>query len=187
MTTTTEISSLGGDKFVIDGKTLSLWDLIMLIELERANLLEAQLADELEAMAALNELIKEANEMLAAARVEQGKLEGNARSEMPQEMIDFYEANDIQQGVSPWDEDHKGENHGYYLDQDGYDYVHNSEEWDTSIENLKAFIDGLNSRSQLDMLDISSLMKKRDESLTMPANTNSMIHQTTQTIISKIG
>lgn len=159
----------------------------MLIELQRANLLEEQLADELEAMAALNELIKEANDMLAAARVEQGKLKSDQESEMPQEMIDFYEANGIEQGLSPWDEKHKGENHGHYLDEDGYDYVHNSDEWETSIENLKAFIDGLNSRSQLDMLDISSLMKKRDESLTMPANTNSMFHQTNQTIISKTG
>ena len=180
------ISSLGGDKFQINGSVMSLAELIMILEIERANNLEQQLADELQGMAALNNLLKEANTMLSIARTQKGKLEGEGNNDMPPEMINFMEKHGIEQGLSKWDQDHKGENHGLRLDSDGYDYRHNSDEWETTIENLKSFIDGLNSRSQLEMIRISSLMKKRDESLTMPSNTNSNIHQTNQGIIGKV-
>ncbi|WP_241567070.1 hypothetical protein [Hahella sp. KA22] len=181
------ISSLGGDKFQINNQVMSLAELIMFLEIERANNLEQQLADELQSMAALNNLLKQANAMLSIARTEKGKLEGEGNSTMPPEMIDFFEKNDIQQGLSKYDKEHKGVPHsGLYLDSDGYDFCQNSDEWETSIENLKAFIDGLNSRSQLEMIRISSLMKKRDESLTLPSNTNSNIHQTNQGILGKI-
>ncbi|MBU6955273.1 hypothetical protein [Hahella sp. HN01] len=181
------ISSLGGDKFQINNQVMSLAELIMFLEIERANNLEQQLADELQSMAALNNLLKQANAMLSIARTEKGKLEGEGHSTMPPEMIDFFEKNDIQQGLSKYDKEHKGVPHsGLYLDSDGYDFCQNSDEWETSIENLKAFIDGLNSRSQLEMIRISSLMKKRDESLTLPSNTNSNIHQTNQGILGKI-
>ncbi|WP_020408644.1 hypothetical protein [Hahella ganghwensis] len=180
------ITSLGGDKFQINNQVMSLAELIMLLEIERANNLEEQLASELQSMAALNSLLKEANAMLSIARTEKGKLEGSGNSDMPPEMIDFMEKHDVQQGLSKWDKDHKGENHGLRLDNEGYDFRHNTEEWETTIENLKAFIDGLNSRSQLEMIRISSLMKKRDESLTLPSSTNSNIHQTNQGIIGKV-
>ncbi|WP_431689445.1 hypothetical protein [Hahella sp. NBU794] len=181
------ISSLGGDKFQINNQVMSLAELIMFLEIERANNLELQLADELQSMAALNNLLKEANAMLSIARTEKGKLEGKGASPMPPEMIDFFEEHDIQQGLSKNDERIKGTApSGQRLDDEGYDFIQSSDEWETSIENLKAFIDGLNSRSQLEMIRISSLMKKRDESLTLPSNTNSNIHQTNQGILGKI-
>ncbi|WP_020408643.1 hypothetical protein [Hahella ganghwensis] len=165
------ITSLGGDKFQINNQVMSLAELIMLLEIERANNLEQQLAAELQSMAALNSLLKEANALLSIARVEKGKLEGDGESQMPSELKEFMKDHDIQQGKG------KGDSNS--------DFKQSTEEWETTIENLKAFIDGLNSRSQLEMIRISSLMKKRDESLTLPSNTNSNIHQTNQGIIGK--
>ncbi|OZG74320.1 hypothetical protein BTA51_04730 [Hahella sp. CCB-MM4] len=181
------ITSLGSDKFLVNDTVMSIDELIMLLELERVDSLEQQLADELQSMAELNDLLKEANKMLSIARTEKGKLEGKGHSDMPPEMIDFFEDHDVQQGLSKYDKEHKGVAHGNkYLDDEGYDFCQNSDEWETSIENLKAFIDGLNSRSQVQMLRISSLIKKRDESLTMPSNTNNSLHQTNQGILNKI-
>lgn len=180
------ITALGGDRFIVDGQVMSLSELIMLLEIDRANNLERQLADELQSMAALNNLLKKANDMLALARQEKAALEGKGISEMPPEMIGFFMEHDIQQGISKWDKEHRGEDHGLTLGNNDYDFKHNTEEWEQSIENLKGFIDGLNSRSQLEMLRVSSLLKKRDESLTMPSNTISNIHQTNSGILNKI-
>jgi len=181
------ITSLGGDKFTINNQVMGLAELIMLLEIDRANNLEIQLANELQNMANLNGLLKKANEMLALARTEKGQLTDDKFSHMPQDMIDFMKANDIQQGLGKWDNDHTNTAHKYYtVDSDGHNFYHNTDQWETTIENVKGFIDGLNSRSQLDMIRVSSLMKKRDESLTMPSNTNSNVHQTNQSIISKL-
>ena len=167
----TGIVHLGGDKFSLNGTTMALAELIMILELDRAENLEKQLAVELQSMAELNALLKEANQMLALARQQKGEVEDGGHNHMAPELKEFFQAHDIKQGV---------------ISSDDTNYTHNKEEWETSIENLKGFIDSLNSRSQLDMINISSLLKKRDESLTLPSNTNSNIHQTNQGIIGKI-
>lgn len=172
------IVSLGSDRFLLNGQVLNFGQLIMYLELQRADNLEKQLEGELQSMAQLNELLKTANEMLALARAEKGAIEGKEASVMPPEMIEFFMEHDIQQGISSWDKENKGEDHGLTLGNNGYDFRHNKDEWEQSIENLKSFIDGLNSRSQLEMIQLSALMKKRDESLNLPSNTNKAIHDT---------
>jgi len=166
------ITSLGGDKFTINNQVMGLAELIMLLEIERADNLETQLANELQGMANLNGLLKQANTMLSQARTEKGKLSDDATNNMPADIKKFMQDHGIKQGLSSGDS--------------STDFKQSKDEWETTIENIKGFIDGLNSRSQLDMIRVSSLMKKRDESLTMPSNTNSNIHQTNQSIISKL-
>ncbi len=70
-------------------------------------------------------------------------------SMMPQGMADWLDA------------------HGVQWDRTGNDLAQSEKEWDINIEHLNAYIQNKNSSVELDMLQIQSLMNKRNQALEM--------------------
>jgi len=114
---------------------------MLAIQTEQANLAHAR------------ELLAKMKELQAKAKDGKGDCPWDSKaSMMPQEMADWLDAN------------------GVDYDRTGNDLAHNENEWNTNIEHLNAWIQNNNSAIELDMLQIQSLMNKRNQSLEMASN-----------------
>ncbi len=185
--TNPNIQAVGGDQFVDGtGQTMDLQDLIMAIESKRADLLDKQLADQVGQMKNLNREIAVANKMLNEARNLQNQAGKNGNTEMPPDMIQYFQENGLHQGLSEWDKDHAWESTGHTMDSQGHDYIQSKDEWSVSIENLKAHVDQLNSTSQMAMIRLQSLMNKRNQAYEMMTNALQKLSGSVDKIIANI-
>lgn len=158
--------SSAGDTYYMDGKQYDMESLLMALQMERAENLDAQLMDQANAIKKKNELLAQANAALVAAR--KAKNDKKATWE-PAEYKNFID-NHYPEG----------------RDNTGNDTFHNDKEWDININNLKTYIDTLNSDSQMDMVRMQSLMNKRNQSFELMTNSVSKLSKNKDSIISNI-
>jgi pimeloyl-CoA synthetase len=163
-TAVTGSSSVAG----VDRSQMNLGDLIMLIQSERAELLESQLQDQVKQMQYINAKIKEANDWLAQARSLKEQATDKKCSEEPQAMRDWADAN------------------GINMSDVNNDKLHTKSEWEGPIASIKAHIDGLNSSSQMEMIRLQSLMNKRNQAFEMMTNALNKISGSMDKVIGNI-
>jgi len=96
--------------------------------------------------------LAQARQLLAKMKELQNKAGDDDCTEMPADMAQWLD------------------NHGVDYDRTGNDLRHNKNEWNINIEHLNAWIQNYNSSIELDMLQIQSLMNKRNQSLEMASN-----------------
>lgn len=156
-----------GDTFIMDGQKYDMESLLMALQMERAENLDAQLMDQANAIKQKNELLAQANAALVAAR--KAKKGDKTVTSEPTEYRNFID-NHYPEG----------------RDNTGNDKRHNGKEWDININNLKTYIDTLNSDSQMDMVRMQSLMNKRNQAFELMTNSVSKLSKNKDSIISNI-
>lgn len=166
-----EINRVGTDQYSVgNSRPVDLQTLLMTLQMERAENLEKQLTDQANQMKQINDQLKLANQMMADARslkITAGNA-SNKVSTMPNSMASFYNDNGIK------------------YDMTGNDKLHNKDEWEVNIQNLKGYMDGLNSDSQMEMILLQSLMNKRNQSYEMMTQTLQKLSGVTDKIIGNI-
>ncbi|MFO1349199.1 MAG: hypothetical protein U1F68_00370 [Gammaproteobacteria bacterium] len=146
------VQSLGGDNFRVGGQTLDFETLVLSIQSERANLLEAQLADQAKAIQDRNDLIAKANAFLNEASNVATKSTDTQPSTGSAALRQFLVDNKIPFGNG------------------GDPLTLLKPEWDAVTQGIKNLTDKLNSSSQMDMIRLQSLMNKRDQAFEMMTN-----------------
>jgi glycerol-3-phosphate cytidylyltransferase-like family protein len=140
--------------------------LMMSLQHERTNEIETQLVQQGKQIRERNDLMENAYAMLEKAyECKNTLLNDEATSDMPDQMIAFYKEYNI-------DYDHTGN-----------DNKHNKEQWDKNMNNLKGFIEQLNSSSQLDMVKLQGMISKRNEAFESTTNMMGKFSKTMDTIV----
>ena len=122
---------------------------------ERAELLEKTLRDQVQEVREKNNKLKEANSVMAKARAAKKGSGEEDKTEMPQDVKDFFAKNDISWGDG-----------GSKIDPSS-SYSLNASEWDLAIENMKGWSESLTSSSQLDMTKLQSTSGKSNQTFEM--------------------
>ena len=156
------------------GASMSIPELMMSIQMERANTLDSQIQGQMKDMQKRNEWLRDANAALNAMR--------NAR---PTEE----DADAVSYGTFT---NSKGEDvnvhdfmkgNGIDIEEKGADKIGTQVEFDAAIQNLKTSIDTINSTSQMDMIRLQSLMDKRNQTMDLLSNTLSKTGKSLDTIV----
>jgi len=164
-----EIQSIGSGMYVVDGQTYDMSTLLMAVGFERANVIEAQILDQVRTMKQRNKMLEGLSKILSRI------------SSMPKGKHDnshIFDANTFDTGVPKYDEN--GNVVGTYnakelfeeLDmgplKSEYDFTEKPDwywgyrEREEAKELIKAKMDTLNSDSQMDMIRLQGLVQKRD-------------------------
>jgi len=161
----TDIAPVGGlnDSFQMDGQNYDIETLMMTLQAERADNINNQLMDQANLIKQKNALLKEANTILAAARKARA---GGASADEIADIDAFMEV--------------------FGIENDGNIQNDNTAEWDQNIENIKGYIDTINSTSQLDMIRLQSLMNKYNQAFDMMTNMLSKFGKSKDSIIGNI-
>ena len=131
------------------GNKLSLEALMMVVMVERAEILEGQLREEVEEIKGDNAELKNANNIMAKSRNAKKDASEDDKTAMPAEVRNFLKEHDI-----PWTtKDDKDKAPGKL----------NSTQWDLAIENIKGWSESKNSNSQLKMTQVQSLSGKNNQ------------------------
>lgn len=136
-------------------KNADLDALMLAVMSERAELLEKTLRDQVQEVREKNNKLKEANSVMAKARAAKKGSGEEDKTEMPQDVKDFFAKNDISWGDG-----------GSKIDPSS-SYSLNASEWDLAIENMKGWSESLTSSSQLDMTKLQSTSGKSNQTFEM--------------------
>ncbi|HSI82998.1 MAG: hypothetical protein ACAI35_00800 [Candidatus Methylacidiphilales bacterium] len=147
-----------------DFRNLSLDSIMMMVNSDRANMLDGQVRAQAAGIKAKNDLLIKANNFYAQMKDLQGQA-GDGVSTMPKEMVDFMKDNGIK------------------TDRTGNDDLHNKAEWDINMGYMKTFIDNLTSTSQLEMTQLQSVMNKFNQTTEGLSNWLSKDSQSKNTIV----
>ncbi|PTX91920.1 hypothetical protein DB346_23470 [Verrucomicrobia bacterium LW23] len=150
-----------------DFSKLSLDTIMMMVNSDRANMLDAQVRAKAAQIKAKNDLLVQANNMYAQMKdlQAQAKNAGNGLSTMPADMRKFADDNGIK------------------TDRTGNDDLHNKDEWEINLGYMKTFIDNLTSSSQLEMTELQSIMNKFNQTTEGLSNWLSKDSQSKNTIV----
>ncbi len=147
----------------------SLDTLMIAIMSERAELLEDTLREQVQEVRSKNDKLKGANSIIAKARAAKKGSKESKETKVPQEVLDFFDANDI-----AWNED------------DTKEQSLNSGEWDLAIENLKGWSESLTSTSQLDMNKLQATSGRFNQTFETMSQFISKYYRTNNQIIRNI-
>ena len=131
------------------GEKLSLAALMMVVMVERAEILEGQLREEVEEIQGDNAELKNANNIMAKSRNAKKDASEDDKTAMPAEVSNFLKKHNI-----PWTTKDDNDNTPGKL---------NSTQWDLAIENIKGWSESKNSGSQLKMTQVQSLSGKNNQ------------------------
>jgi hypothetical protein len=160
------VTSNGSGQFMLNGQTYTVSDIMNLIQAVRLKNQDDRLATMLEDMVLTNKKLTDGRNILQALRATMNSMDDDDKIQMTPEQIKYFEDNGIQQGLSEWDREHKNHDQsdrGIYTGKNGYDYNHDKEQYETSIKNLTASMENTNQNSQMEMLNINSAIKNRDQ------------------------
>ncbi len=187
-----EIQSIGSGMYVMDGQTYDMSTLLMAVGFERANIIEAQILDQVRMMKRRNKMLEGLSKIL-------GRLSGMPKGDKDNSHL--FHAKDYDTGVPKYDENgnvvgtysakelfeeldmgplKSEDNHG------GVDWVWGYEERQEAIELIKAKMDSLNSDSQMDMIRLQGLVQKRDTVYQSITNLMKKDQQSKDTIVSNL-
>jgi hypothetical protein len=157
------VQHAGGDMFIVDGQKMDLATLSMAVNMQRAELLDKQMGDQLNAMKDRNNQIKQMNDLLNKLR--QGRPSGDGSSAPP---------------ALTADEKKLLASLGVNLPTGSM----KAADYDSKIlETMKTSIDNLNSQSQMDMLRFQNISDKRDLTYKMISNQIDKFSNTMQSIV----
>lgn len=137
-------------------------EMMMAIQIERGNVLDNQIKDQMNDMQKRNVWLKDANAALNAMRTARPTSEkADATS-----YGTFTDSAGKSQNVHDW-----MTANGVSIETAGNDKIGVQAEFDAAIQNLKGSIDTVNSQSQMDMVRLQGLMDKRNQAFDMMTNT----------------
>jgi hypothetical protein len=173
-----------GGMFVVDGHALDLGQLMMQISIDRTELIDTQLAIQMQDAQDKNKQLKALNELMAQCR----KFKANQSAENDDNAagtaftLPGYEDEGPKQ-VGEWFKE-------FGLPETDVDPSDSKEEWeaewDANIQTIKGAIDSLNSDSQLAMTRLQSLMNKRNQSYEMVSDVLQKDQKTRDSIIGNL-
>ena len=137
-------------------------EMMMAIQIERGNVLDNQIKDQMADMQKRNLWLKDANSALNAMRTARPTGEKDAAKDYGT----FTDGAGKQQNVHDW-----MTSNGVSIETAGNDKAGIQSEFDAAIQNLKGSIDTVNSQSQMDMVRLQGLMDKRNQAFDMMTNT----------------
>ncbi|MCX5769436.1 MAG: hypothetical protein NTZ09_04070 [Candidatus Hydrogenedentes bacterium] len=151
-----------GGMFIVDGKSMDLGQLMMELNIDRTNIIDAQLADQMKEVQDKNTQLKALNELMAQCRqFKANKTAGNDDNAAGAEFtLPGYEDKGAKQ-VNEWFTEFGLTETDVNPSDDKDEW---EAEWDANIQTIKGAIDSLNSDSQLAMTRLQSLMNKRNQS-----------------------
>lgn len=156
------------------GAEMSIPELMMAIQMERSNVLDTQIKDQMGEMQKRNEWLRDANAALGAMRAARPTSEdGGAVS-----YGTFTNSKGESTNVHDW-----MLANGVDVETTGNDKIGVQTEFDQAIQNLKSSIDTVNSTSQMDMIRLQSLMDKRNQTMDLLSNTLSKTGKSLDTIV----
>jgi hypothetical protein len=145
------VQHAGGDNFMVGGQQMSLATLIMFVNMQRAELMDKQMGDQLSAMKDRNDQTRQLNELLNELR--KGRPAGDAAAtviSLSGEMKTLCDSLGIKLPE------------GQSLKAADYDAK--------VIEQVKTGLDNLNNQSQLEMLRFQKLSENRDNIVKLISN-----------------
>lgn len=175
--------------FLVDGQSFDLSTLMMMLNIDRTQLIDKQIADQMSAVKGRNDKLRQLNDLMSFMRT--AKAEGR----------------DDDGALNTWTKDGKNKGSGTLQIQgtdgvartiDGWmdhfgltktdvqwdaDDKKRDSQWDANIESVKGFVDSLNSDSQLDMIRLQSLIDKRNQAFELTSNQLSAEKKVKDTII----
>ncbi|ULJ74435.1 hypothetical protein [Rhizobium gallicum] len=157
------------------GGDLASWAL--LLQIERYDILEAQVRDEFDDMQRRNDWLKTANLALAALRA--NRPNSDKDPERWYGRFDDPHGKDVH--VHKWMLDN-----GIDIEQEGGDAHGTQADFDAAISNLKARIDNVNSESGMAVIRLQSLMDKAQQCLELTTNLLAKASKAKENILSNI-
>ena len=148
-----------GDMYIMDGQSFDMETLMMTLQVQRTNTIEAQMVDQAEAIKKTNDELKELADALAELRrnrPEKADSDAGSVDANTQKILDKYKI-DIGGGKQS--------------------------DFDAAIDQIKAGQDSRNSQSQLDMIRLQSCQNKLNQAYEMMTNFVSKFAKTKDTII----
>ncbi|MFO1058427.1 MAG: hypothetical protein U1E53_15850 [Dongiaceae bacterium] len=145
------VQHAGGDNYVVDGQPMSLATLIMLVNMQRAELMDKQMGDQLAAMKERNDQTRQLNDLLNKLRQARPKdgAEGTVPTLSPEDRALCKTLGiDIKSGEKMKAADYDAK----------------------VIEQIKTGLDNLNNTSQMDMLRFQKLSENRDNIIKLISN-----------------
>lgn len=168
----------------IDISSMDLESIMMAVQMQRTNLLEGQLKEQISSVQAKNDQISKLNMALGELNALAACFPSDAKaSDGINQFIqaDGYKREGIinlslqQAGVRPFSEEHglwsgngHTSNHEFY--QGGLGQATTKGQLDGAIQKLKSNIDSLSNTQQMDMLRLQSLSSKRNEAFEIATN-----------------
>lgn len=156
------------------GANMNIPEMIMAIQLERSNILDNQIKDQMNDMQKRNEWLKDANAALNEMRKNRPTKDGDAAKDYGT----FTKTDGTKEDVHDWMHEN-----GIAIEDTGKDKIGVQAEFDAAISNLKGSIDTVNSQSQMDMVRLQGLMDKRNQAFDMMTNTLSKTAKSMDSII----
>ena len=138
----------------------------MTVQSNRANLLEAQLKDQMASVQAKNEQVARLNSLLVAANKISAKLPAGAKA-----------ADALPGGAEKADFDARAKAAGYSFASA------TKGDLDAAIQNIKSSIDAASNSQQMDMLRLQSLSNKRNEAFETMTNFIKKMQESRSSII----
>lgn len=149
----------------VDFSKPSLDALVMSVLTARAEIIEVQLRDQIQAIQDKNAQLEQANDWLARAKNQKADAGTSGTAAFDQEFKDYWDSLGAEY-------------------QEGSD--HNSADWDVNIEGLKAKIEALTSQSQLETTKLQQTINKYNQSFEMLSNFINKYYQSLSTIIQNL-
>ena len=169
-----------GGMFIVDGHAMDLGQLMMQVNIERTEIIDSQLADQMadvqdknKQLRALNDLMAQCRQFKASKSNANDDNSGGAHFTLP-----GYEDKGAMQ-VNEWFAE-------FGMPQTDVNPGDSTEEWqaewDANIQTIKGALDSLNSDSQLAMTRLQSLMNKRNQAYETVSNVLQKDQKTRDTI-----
>lgn len=150
---------LAGGITVGDLKGLDLESAMMAVQSRRANLLEAQLKNQIDGVEARNNQIASANDAITALRAVRPAGDANQKVSVTPAQISNINGLYAKAGIVP-----------AIAGKTQFDASFTQAQVDASVDVIKSAIDSLNNSQQMDMLRLQSLTNKRNEAFDLMTN-----------------
>jgi hypothetical protein len=142
------------------GGQLNIPELILAIQVERGQILDNQIKDQMEEMQKRNATLRELNAAMSALRG--ARPDGKPDTKKDISNVTFTGADGTPKNAVSYLQ-------GLGVNVSGGDI--SQTKWDDNIANIKTAVDSINNQSQMDMVRLQGLMDKRNQAFDMMTNT----------------
>ena len=181
------VTSAGSGMFNVDGKSMDIQTMFFTIAAERSELIQQQMVDQANAMKSNNAKINTANRILSTLRSSSAEYsKDGVRSEQLFDASTEKLTGDMT--YKEWMEKEGiptgGKGNDWKWAKGGGDG--NPDDYAVVLENVKGYIDSLNSNSQLEMIRMQGLVQKHNQNFDMLSNLINKFGQTANTVIGNL-
>lgn len=166
--------SYSNGMFVVDGQTMDLGTVMLSLNLERTQLIDSQITDQLSAVSAQNDKLKALNEL--TTQMQSAKAQGQTDFTVTLEGTDG-QSRDLNGWMSYF---------GLTATPIGSDTDSKNSTWDANITAIQGMQQGLNSDSQLAMTQLQQLINARNTAYDMASNAMESDQKSKDNVVSNL-